>query len=127
MSEYIKNLPKKLRSYFSYETLRGFFPFLISIIAVIIALFFVFVFISINSDIYFPDLWIAFFNSTFGSIERFGRMLTKAMLILILTIGLSITFRSGLFNIGAVGQMVLGAVVAAGVGLYSYTNEWSHM
>ena len=45
-------------------------------------------------------------------------MLTKAMILLILTIGLSITFRSGLFNIGAVGQMALGAVVAAGIGLY---------
>lgn len=118
MSEYINNLAKKLKSYFSIEALRGLFPIFISIIAVFIALFFVFVFISVNTGVSFQDMWTAFFTSSFGSIERFGRMLTKAMLILILTIGLSVTFRSGLFNIGAVGQMALGAVIAAGIGLY---------
>ena len=118
MNKTINNLLNTIKSYFSIDAIRGLLPILISIIAVIIALFFVFIFISANSGVPFQNLWIAFINSSFGSIESFGRMLTKAMIILILTIGLSITFRSGLFNIGAVGQMALGAVIAAGIGLY---------
>ena len=118
MNKTINNFLNTIKSYFSIDAIRGLLPILISIIAVIIALFFVFIFISANSGVPFQNLWIAFINSSFGSIESFGRMLTKAMIILILTIGLSITFRSGLFNIGAVGQMALGAVIAAGIGLY---------
>lgn len=118
MNKTVSLLIKTLKSYASIDTLRGLFPIFVSMIAVIIALFFVFVFVSHTSGVAFQNLWIAFFNSSFGSIESFGRMLTKAMILMILTIGLSITFRSGLFNIGAVGQMALGAVIAAGIGLY---------
>lgn len=118
MKKTVNNLLETLKSYFTIDAIRGLLPIFISILAVVIALFLVFIFISINSGIPFQSLWIAFINSSFGSVESFGRMLTKAMIIMILTIGLSVTFRSGLFNIGAVGQMALGAVIAAGIGLY---------
>jgi general nucleoside transport system permease protein len=107
-----------LKKYFSIDTLRGMMPIFISIIVVFVSLFFIFGFISFHSQIAFPDLWFAFFGSSFGSTLSFGRMLTKAMILLILTLGLSVSFRSGLFNIGAVGQMALGSVIAAGIGLF---------
>ena len=118
MSKTENNLLETFKSYITKSTLPSLFPIFISMLAVIVALFFVFIFISFTSGVPFQDLWMAFINSSFGSVESFGRMLTKTSLLMILTIGLCITFRSGLFNIGAVGQMALGAVFAAGIGLY---------
>lgn len=100
------------------DTPKALLPALISVGAVVLSLCIAFIYISISTGTGFLDLWKAFYFSAFGSASAIGRMLTKATLILILTIGLIIAFKSGLFNLGGVGQMAVGAIMGAGAGLF---------
>jgi ABC-type uncharacterized transport system permease subunit len=110
---------KKLNSIkLTKDTWKALLPALISVGAVVVSLCIAFIYISITTGTSFFDLWKAFYYSAFGSPSAIGRMLTKATHILILTIGLIIAFKSGLFNLGGVGQMALGAIFGAGAGLF---------
>ncbi len=110
---------RKLSSiHITRDTLRSLLPAIISLGAVVISLCIAFVYISISTGTGFLDLWSAFYYSAFGSASAIGRTLTKATHILILTIGLIVAFKSGLFNLGGVGQMAVGAILAAGAGLF---------
>jgi ABC-type uncharacterized transport system permease subunit len=100
------------------DTLKALLPALLSVGAVVVSLCIAFIYISISTGTGFFDLWKAFYYSAFGSPSAIGRMLTKATHILILTIGLIIAFKSGLFNLGGVGQMAVGAIFGAGAGLF---------
>ncbi len=100
------------------DTLRALLPALISVGAVVVSLCIAFIYISISTGTPFFDLWGAFYYSALGSVPAIGRVLTKATHILILTIGLIIAFKSGLFNLGGVGQMAVGAILGAGAGLF---------
>jgi len=104
--------------HFTRDTLRSLLPALISVGAVVVSLCIAFVYMSISTGAGFFDLWGAFYYSAFGSASAIGRVLTKATHILIVTIGLIIAFKSGLFNLGGVGQMAVGAILGAGAGLF---------
>jgi len=56
----------------------------------------------------YRQLW----HGAFGSVNNIAETLVKTTPILIAGIGLSISFRANLINIGAEGQMIIGAVVA---------------
>jgi len=109
---------KILGIHITKDTLKALLPALISVGAVMLSLCIAFIYISISTGTGFFDLWKAFYVSAFGSASAIGRMLTKTTHILILTIGLIIAFKSGLFNLGGVGQMAVGAVLGAGAGLF---------
>jgi simple sugar transport system permease protein len=55
-----------------------------------------------------------------------GELMVKATPLLIIALGLSVCFRSNVWNIGAEGQFVIGAVCAAGVALMADkdTGRW---
>ena len=111
--------------HFTKDTLRSLLPALISVVAVFITLCIAFVYISISTGTGFFDLWGSFYYAAFGSASAIGRMLTKATHILIVTIGLIIAFKSGLFNIGGVGQIAVGAILGAGPGPISpFANSY---
>ncbi len=59
-----------------------------------------------------------FLSASFGSIDNFGRALMKMTYILVPALGLTIAFKCGVFNVGAEGQIAVGAVAATGVGLF---------
>ena len=46
-----------------------------------------------------------------------GELLVKATPLLIIALGLAVCFRSNVWNIGAEGQFIIGAVAAGGVAL----------
>ena len=46
-----------------------------------------------------------------------GELMVKATPLLLIALGLAVCFRSNVWNIGAEGQFVIGAVVAGGVAL----------
>ena len=46
-----------------------------------------------------------------------GELLVKATPLLIIALGLAVCFRSNVWNIGAEGQYIMGAIFAAGVAL----------
>ncbi|MDB5900844.1 MAG: putative Uncharacterized type transport system, permease component [Ramlibacter sp.] len=58
-----------------------------------------------------------FFWEPLSSGYRIGELLVKATPLLLIALGLAVCFRSNVWNIGAEGQFVIGAVVAGGVAL----------
>src|SRR5438552_3840229 len=48
---------------------------------------------------------------------RLGELMVKATPLLIIALGLAVCFRSNVWNIGAEGQYVIGAILAGGVAL----------
>ncbi|QFS84206.1 Branched-chain amino acid transport system / permease component [Roseivivax sp. THAF40] len=66
--------------------------------------------------------WDPLFNPQFASYSR-PQLLVKAGPLILIAIGLSLGFRAGIWNIGAEGQYIMGAVVGAGAGLALYPSE----
>ena len=63
--------------------------------------------------------WDPLFHEQFASYSR-PQLLVKAGPLILIAIGLSLGFRAGIWNIGAEGQYIMGAIVGAGVGLAFY-------
>ncbi len=53
-----------------------------------------------------------------------GQLLIKAGPLILIAIGLSLGFRAGIWNIGAEGQYIVGAICGAAVGLAFYPAEF---
>ena len=62
------------------------------------------------------------FNAQFADYAR-PQLLVKAGPLIIIALGLSLGFRAGVWNIGAEGQYIMGALAAAAVGLGFYPQE----
>ncbi len=62
------------------------------------------------------------FNPQFASYSR-PQLLVKAGPLILIAIGLSLGFRAGIWNIGAEGQYIMGALAGAAVGLAFYPTE----
>ncbi|MDI3383581.1 ABC transporter permease [Xenophilus aerolatus] len=67
-----------------------------------------------------------FFWEPIKSPYAIGELLVKATPLLIIALGLAVCFRSNVWNIGAEGQFVLGAIAAGGVALLADkgTGPW---
>ena len=66
------------------------------------------------------EAYKAMFMGAFGSGFGMAETLVKAIPLMLAGLGVSIAFRMKLWNIGAEGQLWMGAWAAAGVGLYLY-------
>ena len=64
-----------------------------------------------------PALVLRTLSSRFGP-EAWGQVLYKSCFLLFTGLSVALAFRAGLFNIGAEGQMVLGALSCALVALW---------
>lgn len=66
-----------------------------------------------------------FWEPLFGEFSFFYRpqLLIKGAPLVLIAIGLSLGFRAGIWNIGAEGQYIMGALFGAGVGLAFYPAE----
>jgi len=68
--------------------------------------------------------WDPLFNDQFAAYSR-PQLLVKAGPLILIAIGLSLGFRAGIWNIGAEGQYIMGALAGAGVGLAFYpADHW---
>jgi len=72
----------------------------------------------IRPDIIFKSIVI----SAFGSIYGLSETLTKSIPLMLCGLGLSLAFRSSVWNIGAEGQLLMGAIGATWVALYIMPN-----
>lgn len=63
------------------------------------------------------EAYASLFYGAFGSVDRFAETLVKATPLLLIAISVSISFRCQLWNIGAEGQVILGAVGSTWVAL----------
>ncbi|MCT8161193.1 ABC transporter permease [Pseudoruegeria sp. SHC-113] len=66
--------------------------------------------------------WDPLFNAQFASYSR-PQLLVKAGPLILIAIGLSLGFRAGIWNIGAEGQYIIGAICGAALGLAFYPTE----
>ncbi|MGQ0849801.1 MAG: ABC transporter permease [Actinomycetota bacterium] len=60
----------------------------------------------------------ALFRGAVGSIYAISESLFAATSLTLASLGVALGFRAGLFNIGGLGQMIIGAIFAVWVGLY---------
>ncbi len=63
--------------------------------------------------------WDPLFNPQFAGYSR-PQLLVKAAPLILIAIGLSLGFKAGIWNIGAEGQYIIGALTGASVGLALY-------
>lgn len=66
--------------------------------------------------------WDPLFDPNFAAYSR-PQLLVKAGPLILIAIGLSLGFRAGIWNIGAEGQYIIGAICGAGMGLAFYPTE----
>ena len=66
-----------------------------------------------------------FWEPLFGEFSFYYRpqLLVKGAPLVLIAIGLSLGFRAGIWNIGAEGQYIMGAICGAGAGLAFYPAE----
>ena len=66
-----------------------------------------------------------FWDPLFGEFAFYlrGQLLVKAGPLTLIAVGLALGFRAGIWNIGAEGQYIIGAIVGASVGLAVYPTE----
>ncbi len=60
--------------------------------------------------------YTALINGSFGNMAAFGRTLEKATPLMFSGLAVAFAFKAGLFNIGAQGQLLFGAITAALIG-----------
>jgi ABC-type uncharacterized transport system permease subunit len=63
------------------------------------------------------EAYKALWDGAFGSSNAFAETLVKATPLLLVAIGICISFRGDVINIGGEGQMIIGAILATWVGL----------
>jgi len=73
----------------------------------------------------FQAIETIFWEPLFGEFAFYYRpqLLVKGAPLVLIAIGLSLGFRAGIWNIGAEGQYIMGALTGAGVGLAFYPLE----
>jgi simple sugar transport system permease protein len=96
--------------------LLGAAVYVIGVLALTLSL--TFLISSLSLGISLHDVFRLFISSSVGSLDSVLRTLTRATPMLISTLGLLIAFRSGVWNIGGEGQIVIGVVVTTGVSLF---------
>lgn len=67
---------------------------------------------------------VAFFVSPITSLYGLAELGVKATPLVLIATGLAMGFRAGVWNIGAEGQLTLGAICAGGVALLFGGSEW---
>ena len=70
-------------------------------------------FLKVNPIEAYQALW----DGAFGSSNAFAETLVKATPLLLIALGICISFRGDVINIGGEGQMIIGAIFATWVGL----------
>ena len=98
------------------QKLGSLFDALLPVIATLAALAVgavMLLFLKVNPIEAYAALW----DGAFGSSNAFAETLVKATPLLLVGLGICISFRGDVINIGGEGQMIIGAVLATWVGL----------
>ncbi len=98
------------------QKLGSLFDALLPVIATLAALAvgaIMLLFLKVNPIEAYAALW----DGAFGSTNAFAETLVKATPLLLVALGICISFRGDVINIGGEGQMIIGAIMATWVGL----------
>lgn len=98
---------------YNITTLRSFMTNILSLLAGIVVISIIFLIVGVN------PIYAIFkiFSGSFGSLYGFKETLTKAIPLILIGAGLTLAFRAKFWNIGAEGQLLMGAIFATWVGL----------
>jgi simple sugar transport system permease protein len=99
----------------SGRNISGFIP-IFGITCVIFLVALIIAAVSLNLPI--TEVFAQFFNSTITTQHGVLAVLRRTTYILIVSLGLGIAFRSGIFNAGGEGQILVGGLAALTVGLF---------
>ncbi|MGB8983281.1 MAG: ABC transporter permease [Anaerolineales bacterium] len=92
--------------------LDGLMPVFATLAALVIGAVML-LFLNVNPLTAYKALW----DGAFGSSNAFAETLVKATPLLLVGLGICISFRGDVINIGGEGQMIIGAILATWVGL----------
>ncbi|MBC7320021.1 ABC transporter permease [bacterium] len=90
----------------------------LSILVILLGIFAIYLVSGVRPDVMLRSI----VTSAFGSIYGLSETLTKAIPLMLCGLGLSLSFRSSVWNIGAEGQLLMGAVGATWIVLYVMPN-----
>src|SRR5512132_1575781 len=90
----------------------AFLPVLATLAALLVGAVML-LFLKVNPIEAYAALW----NGAFGGTNAFAETLVKATPLLLVALGICISFRGDVINIGGEGQMIIGAILASWVGL----------
>ena len=90
----------------------AFLPVLATLAALLVGAVML-LFLKVNPIDAYKALWIG----AFGTSNAFAETLVKATPLLLVALGICISFRGDVINIGGEGQMIVGAILATWVGL----------
>ena len=65
-----------------------------------------------------------FFIEPLTSLYSLSELVIKASPLILIALGLAIGFRAKLFNIGAEGQLTMGAIFGGGIAIY-FMTKWA--
>ncbi len=105
-------MKKLFRSEWISRSVDAFLPVFAAMAALLIGAVMLF-FLKVNPIEAYKALW----DGAFGSSNAIAETLVKATPLLLVGIGICISFRGDVINIGGEGQMIIGAILATWVGL----------
>src|SRR6266581_5655005 len=71
------------------------------------------------------EAFYTFFIYPIRDLNGIAELLLKASPLMLIAVGLACGYRANVWNIGAEGQLILGAIFSGGVALYFYGSESS--
>lgn len=98
---------------YNITPLRSLVTNLLSLSAGLMVISLIFLFVGVNPVYAIKEI----FSGSFGSAYGFKETLTKAIPLILIGAGLTLAFRARFWNIGAEGQLLMGAALAAWTGL----------
>lgn len=109
-------MKKRLQSDWVSRLLDGLLPVFATLAALLVGAVML-LFLKVNPIEAYLSLW----DGAFGSANSLAETLVKATPLLLVALGICISFRGNVINIGGEGQMIVGAILATWVGL-TFTN-----
>lgn len=103
--------------------LMGYISPLIAIILMLIGGLLLFTFLGKNPI----EGFRVFFINPISDLYGVSELLLKATPLMLCAVGLAVGFRANVWNIGAEGQLIVGAVAAGAVALFFYESEGVHI
>jgi len=99
---------------YNITAFRSFMTNIFSLLAALVVISIIFLIAGVNPIHAIFEI----FSGSFGSFYGFKETITKAIPLILIGTGLTLAFRAKFWNIGAEGQMLMGAIFATWTGLY---------
>ena len=103
----------KTTNRYDITTLRSFMTNILCLLAALVVISIIFLIAGVNPVFAISEI----FSGSFGTFYGIKETITKAIPLILIGAGLTLAFRAKFWNIGAEGQMLMGAIFATWTGL----------